>query len=55
MNPLAQLRNECEKLLREALEAAYPGAELPEAKFSEPPAQRWGPYRPRSASSWRGS
>jgi len=42
MNPLAQLRDECEALLREALEVAYPGAELPEAKFSEPPSPEMG-------------
>ena len=42
MNPLAQLRNECEKLLREALDVVYPGAELPESKFSEPPSPDMG-------------
>ncbi|MFH2109905.1 MAG: arginine--tRNA ligase [Candidatus Bathyarchaeota archaeon] len=42
MNPLAQLRDECEKLLRGALDVAYPGAELPEAKFSEPPSPEMG-------------
>jgi len=42
MNPLAQLRDECEKLLRNALEEAYPGVELPEAKFSEPPSTEMG-------------
>ena len=42
LNPLAQLRDECEALLREALESAYPGAELPEPKFSEPPSPEMG-------------
>jgi arginyl-tRNA synthetase len=42
VNPLAQLREECEALLREALDAAYPGVELPEAKFSEPPSPEMG-------------
>ena len=42
MNPLAQLREECEALLRGALDEAYPGAELPEPKFSEPPSPELG-------------
>ena len=42
MNPLAQLRDECEILLRKALSEAYPGIELPETKFSEPPSTEMG-------------
>jgi arginyl-tRNA synthetase len=42
MNPLAELRNECERLLVDALEEAYPGAELPPSKYSDPPSPEMG-------------
>ncbi len=42
MNPLAELRIECERLLADALEEAYPGAELPPSKYSEPPSPDMG-------------
>jgi len=42
MNPLATLRKECEKLLSQGLEKAYPGVELPEVKYSFPPSQEMG-------------
>ncbi len=42
MNPLAELRAECERLLVDALEEAYPGTELPQAKYSEPPSTEMG-------------
>ncbi|MCW4049182.1 MAG: arginine--tRNA ligase [Candidatus Bathyarchaeota archaeon] len=42
MNPLAQLREECQKLLEESLEKAYPETELPQAKYSEPPNPEMG-------------
>ncbi|MCW3978267.1 MAG: arginine--tRNA ligase, partial [Candidatus Bathyarchaeota archaeon] len=41
-NPLAQLRRECQRLLEEALSEAYPGAELPSSKFSQPPNPEMG-------------
>ena len=42
MNPLASLREECKQLLWDALESAYPGAELPESKYSYPPNPEMG-------------
>ena len=42
MDPLAELRAECERLLVDALEAAYSGTELPQAKYSEPPSPEMG-------------
>ncbi len=42
MNPLAELRVECERLLVDALGEAYPGAELPPSKYSEPPSPEMG-------------
>jgi arginyl-tRNA synthetase len=42
MNPLAELKTECEKLLVDALEEAYPGTELPPVKYSEPPSPDMG-------------
>ncbi|MBN2336449.1 arginine--tRNA ligase [Candidatus Bathyarchaeota archaeon] len=42
MNPLAELRAQCEKLLVDALEEVYPGAELPQVKYSEPPTPDMG-------------
>ena len=42
MNPLAELRAECEKLLVDALGEAYSGTELPQVKYSEPPSPEMG-------------
>lgn len=42
MNPLAELRIESERLIADALEEAYPGAELPSSKYSEPPSPEMG-------------
>lgn len=42
MNPLAELRGECQKLLEAALEKSYPGTELPETKYSLPPNPEMG-------------
>jgi arginyl-tRNA synthetase len=42
MNPIANLRKECEKLLTEGLKKAYPGTELPSAKYSLPPNPEMG-------------
>ncbi|MBD3206831.1 arginine--tRNA ligase [Candidatus Bathyarchaeota archaeon] len=42
MNPLATLREECTALLKEALEEAFPEAELPEIKYTEPPDPELG-------------
>jgi len=42
VNPLAELRGECQKLLEAALETAYPGTELPETKYSLPPNPEMG-------------
>lgn len=39
---LAKLRGECQRLLEEALSEAYPGAELPSSKFSQPPNPEMG-------------
>jgi arginyl-tRNA synthetase len=41
-NPLAKLREECTRLLEEALNEAYPGTELPRSKFSQPPSPEMG-------------
>jgi len=41
-NPLAELREECQRLLEQAAEKAYPGAELPKAKYSPPPDPEMG-------------
>jgi arginyl-tRNA synthetase len=37
MNPLAKLREECTELLQKALAEAYPDAEIPSLKYTEPP------------------
>ncbi|TFH18646.1 arginine--tRNA ligase [Candidatus Bathyarchaeota archaeon] len=42
MNPLATLRQECEKLLTQGLTKAYPGTELPQVKYSLPPLPDMG-------------
>ncbi|MCJ7732515.1 hypothetical protein MUP51_09385, partial [Candidatus Bathyarchaeota archaeon] len=42
MNPLATLRQECEKLLTQGLTKAYPGTELPPVKYSLPPSPDMG-------------
>jgi len=42
MNPLATLRTECEKLLKQGLEKTYPDTELPAAKYSTPPTPDMG-------------
>ena len=42
MNPLAELRGECQKLLEAALETTFPGTELPETKYSLPPNPEMG-------------
>jgi arginyl-tRNA synthetase len=41
-NPLAELRDECQRLLEEAAGKAYPGVELPKSKFSQPPNPEMG-------------
>ncbi len=41
-NPLAKLREECQRQLAAATEAAYPGTTLPESKFSQPPDPKMG-------------
>ena len=41
-NPLAKLREECARLLEEALNEAYPGTELPSTRFSTPPNPEMG-------------
>ncbi|MGD0803176.1 MAG: arginine--tRNA ligase [Candidatus Bathyarchaeia archaeon] len=41
-NPLAKLREECQRQLLAAMEAAYPGTALPESKFSQPPDPKMG-------------
>jgi len=41
-DPLAKLREECQRQLAAATEAAYPGVELPESKFSQPPDPKMG-------------
>jgi arginyl-tRNA synthetase len=41
-NPLAELRDECQRLLEEAAGKAYPGVELPKSKFSQPPDPEMG-------------
>ena len=41
-NPLAKLREECQRQLTVATEAAYPGVALPESKFSQPPDPKMG-------------
>ena len=41
-NPLAQLRDECHRLLEEAISKAYPDVEVPETKFSLPPSPEMG-------------
>ena len=40
--PLARLREECTRLLEEALREAYPGTELPSSRFSQPPSPEMG-------------
>ena len=42
MNPLATLRQECQKLLEKGLEKAYPGTKLPDTKYSLPPTPDMG-------------
>src|SRR5512138_703139 len=41
-NPLAQLREECQRQLAAATETAYPGTALPESKWSQPPDPKMG-------------
>ena len=41
-NPLAQLRDECRRLLEEAIPEAYPDIEVPKTKFSQPPSPEMG-------------
>ncbi len=41
-NPLAKLREECQQQLAAATEAAYPGTQLPESKWSQPPDPKMG-------------
>ena len=42
MNPLATLRQECQKLLTQGLQKAYPGTKLPDTKYSLPPTPDMG-------------
>jgi arginyl-tRNA synthetase len=42
MNPLATLREECQILLTHALEKTYPGIDLPDTKYSQPPKPEMG-------------
>ena len=42
MNPLAELRKECEQLLLDAAKKAYNLKELPAAKYSQPPSTDMG-------------
>jgi arginyl-tRNA synthetase len=42
MNPLATLREECTALLEGALEEAFPEAQLPDIKYTEPPDPELG-------------
>ena len=41
-NPLAKMREECKRLLEEAVVKAYPGVELPSSKYSMPPNAEMG-------------
>ncbi len=41
-NPLAKLREECQRLLDRAVSEAYPGAEAPTTRFSQPPSPEMG-------------
>jgi arginyl-tRNA synthetase len=41
-DPLAKLREECQRLLEEAASEAYPGVELPITKYSRPPSLEMG-------------
>jgi len=41
-NPLAKLREECQSLLEEAAEKAYPGTSIPKTKYSPPPDPEMG-------------
>ena len=41
-DPLAQLREECQHQLEVAVEAAFPGVELPKSKFNQPPESVMG-------------
>src|SRR5512143_1278526 len=41
-NPLAKLREECQRQLILATEVAYPGTALPESKWSQPPDPKMG-------------
>jgi arginyl-tRNA synthetase len=41
-DPLAKLRDECQRQLEAAAEDAYPGVELPQSKFSQPPDSMMG-------------
>jgi arginyl-tRNA synthetase len=41
-NPLAKLRDECQRQLEAAAVAAYPRVELPQSKFSQPPDSTMG-------------
>ena len=41
-NPLAELKEECHRLLEAAANEAYPGVELPRSKYSRPPNPEMG-------------
>jgi len=41
-DPLAKLREECQRLLEEAASEAYPGVVLPVIKYSQPPSLEMG-------------
>jgi arginyl-tRNA synthetase len=41
-NPLAKLREECQRQLAAATEAVYPGTTLPESKWTQPPEPKMG-------------
>ncbi len=42
MNPLAKLREECQTLLTQGLQKAYPNTELPDTKYTQPPTPEMG-------------
>ena len=41
-NPLAQLREACQRLLDDAISKAYPGVDIPEVTYSPPPSPEMG-------------
>ncbi|UCD45076.1 MAG: arginine--tRNA ligase [Candidatus Bathyarchaeota archaeon] len=41
-NPLAKMREECQRLLEQAVGKAYPGVELPASRYSKPPNAEMG-------------